>query len=351
MSEESLPYARTRAAVIAGLVFVLILAIFAALYLNRSKPACCTNVTTNEGKQEESLTAKWRTFNYSPFALTFLVPSGMNVCLVTDAVEVRNDACGASTKPTYRIWQRNEWDEIDPVSAFNDAYAQQLKESGIETVSGKTSERTTGRASTLLLNVSESLTGAIVSNQTTSPTVWKVAVDINRDVPPVIRGSSASADEITSAVFDSMSFATRRERPVAPKETDAWPTFTSETGDFSISYPATARTYAADPAAALSVMTTAGSKLEVRSASNIDASKPSLTDYRKLTETTIDVNGSSVKEERYVPVGVPNSPKRILFVPFTNGSRVVGVSFIFAGEQAEEDLFKKVLTSFSFKKQ
>lgn len=352
MTQDKVPYERTRAVVVAGLVFVLMLAIVAALFWNRNKPACCTNVTTNATQEKkESLTADWRIFQYNSYALSFLVPSGMNVCEKSDGIEVRNDACDASTKPTYRFWQRIEWDGLDPTAAFNDAYAQQLKEAGIETAAGNVAERKGEKTSILLFNVSNTLTGTIVSNQTTSPTVWKVAVDINREIPPVIRGSSASADEITSAVLASMSFATKKEQKLAPKETDAWQTFTSDSGDFSISYPPTARTFVAKPTATLSVMTAAGSKLEVRAASDEGATKPLTTEYRKLTETTIDINGTTVKEARYVPVGIPNSPLRILFVPFTNRSRVVGVSFIFAGEQAEEDLFKKVLDSFAFKTQ
>lgn len=349
MTEGTVPYARTRAAVVAGLVLVLVIAIAAALYLNQREPECCANVTSNAaGEAKEPLTARWKTYLHVPYALSLLVPSGMSVCEETEGFTIRNDGCESSSKPTYTIWQRVAWDGLAEIAAFDDAYAQQLKEAGISSVAGKGTEQSGEKTSMVMLTLSNALVGTIVSDKALPTSVWKVAVDINREAPPVLKGVSASADEITNAVLTSMSFAVKKEKKASPKETDAWQVFTSGSGDFRISYPPTAKSYVASPAAALSVITSAGSKLEVRAASSVDATRPSTAGYRKLTETTISVNGAPLQEERYIPAGVPNAEERILFVSFTKGSNTVGVSFIFSGSEAEETLFGKILDSFTF---
>ncbi len=190
------------------------LAIFAALVVfvvTLVKGSSTTN--TNAGNNANTNiaydpAATWATFNYRPFGIAVPLPKGMNICPAEDGgLAIRNDACGAKTKPTFLIRRNADWDALDETATYDDAFGQELREAGLASIADR-GERLGGKLATVLLaQLTDVLSGAVVT-ETLNVTnqARKVAVEIRRDVPPQVEGVTTDVDVVTRALLSHVAF-------------------------------------------------------------------------------------------------------------------------------------------------
>ncbi len=348
---------RLRVLLVPGLVVALVAVTAAAVFWDRGKGTRCgpTASNTNEAASTDR-TLSWPTYFYNAFDMTIPLPPGMRVCEDGDkGFLVRNDVCGSSTKASFTVRRNVAWDAMDATAAFNDAYGQQLKEAGLETIDGRGVPLGGKPVSVHRYDFSDTFAGAMATESLNSrPASKKVAIDINRDVPPYANGvldtdgTELSTDELTRLFLQHIVLTSAAAGRPAATTTSEWTTLNEAAAGFSISFPTDSAVYEPTIPAVLAVTFGDQARLEVRTGTTVDSTRGSLEGYRKLTEKGIVVNETTVIEERYVPKDLPGSSQRLLFVPFTRGIRTVGVSFIYSGDPVEETRFKTILGTFAF---
>lgn len=134
------------------------------------------------------------------------LPTGMNVCEEQDRLEVRNDACGSATQASFVYRSSAAWDSKDPVMVFDDAFAQELREAGWETVNGHTQTLQSGTVDILSSSLSDALIGAVASSKDHN---GRIAIELHRDVPPVIDGQPKDPSGLLASFFSSVTVQDR----------------------------------------------------------------------------------------------------------------------------------------------
>lgn len=199
---------RTIGLTLSGLAILLVLAVLAAVLIKGSKTANTNAAGDTNNQVAYDPAASWSTFNYRPFGIAVPLPTGMNVCPGEDGgLAIRNDACGAKTKPAFLIRRNADWDALDETVVYDDVFGQGLREAGLASIAGK-GERLGGKpASVLLARLTDVLSGAVVTEtlNVTGP-ARKAAVEIRHDVPPQIEGVAADVDLVSRALLSHLAF-------------------------------------------------------------------------------------------------------------------------------------------------
>jgi len=341
---------RTRAVVVSGLVVALVAVTAAAVFWYQDRQTCCGTATpTTNNAASVDLALSWPTYFYNAFDMTVLLPPGMNVCEDGDSgFTVRNDGCKKEgARPSFTVRRNAVWDAMDATAAFNDAYGQQLKEAGLETIDGRGTLISGKSVSVQRYDFSDSFAGAVVTDTSDAHArVKRVAVDIARDIP--LYANDAPQTERIISLFLSRIVLMQPTADIKQPTASERIVFNDATVGYSVNYPSDSTQYEPSSPAALAVSFGGHARLEVRTGATIDSTRGSLEGYRKLTEKEITVNGAAMKEERFVPKDPQGSAHRLLFVSFSKGTKTVGVSFFFSGDPAEEARFETILGTFSF---
>lgn len=338
---------RVRTVVISGLVVALVAATAVAFFLYRGHDDVTTSNTNSTVVSDPTVT--WQVYFYRAFNVSVAIPPGTYVCEDGEnGFSVRNSGCGEDTTPSFTIRRNAAWDAMDEVTAFNDAYGQQLKEAGLESIGGHATLLGGKPVSLLRYNFLETFAGALATETlNVNAGAKKVAIDIDRDAPLHTTGTQYTDEELT-VLFLTHLVLTTTTGSAKDATTSEWTVLDDTTAGFSISYPTRSIQYEPSSPAALAVTFGNQVRLEVRSGTTVDGTRGSLEGYRKLTEKELTVKGTAVNEERYILQDIPGSTQRLLFVPFTKGMRTVGVTFIFSGDAADEEKFETILSTFAF---
>jgi len=338
---------RVRTAVISGLVVALVAATAVAFFLYRGHDEVTTSNTNSTAVSDP--TVAWQIYFYRAFNVSVAIPPGTYVCEDGEhGFSVRSSGCGEDTKPSFTVRRNPAWDAMDEVTAFNDAYGQQLKEAGLESIGEHATQLGGKPVSLQRYNFSETFAGVLATETlNVNAGAKKVAIDIDRDVPLQSTATQYTDEELTR-LFLTHIVLTTTTGSATNTTTSEWTVLNDTTAGFSISYPTGSNQYEPLSPAVLAVTFGNQVRLEVRSGTTVDVTRGSLEGYRKLTEKEITVNGTAVNEERYILQDLPGSTQRLLFVPFTKGARTVGVTFIFSGDTADEEKFETILGTFAF---
>lgn len=341
---------QSRTILATALVVLLVIACGVALLVqNRGRSAKNVGTTVDTvNVAQESPAAAWPEFYYQPFDMTMPYPTGMVVCVNgEEGYVIQRDACGSGV-PLVAVRRNSAWDAMDDESAYNDAFAQELREAGMQSVSGKGTLLGGKPVSILLASFSDQGGGALLTYSLNSdPTTMKVSVAIRYDAPSTIAGFTAQDAVREILLRTKLKVAVKPGTP-DPNVKDGWRTETVSAGSFSIAYPATANAYTAVPSATISRALEGGAQLEVRYGIRRETTLGSTEGYKKFTQKTITVNGAEVSEDRFVPVGNPGATSRILFVSFSRDSTIIGITFRSTGSELDESLFEKILSTFTF---
>lgn len=333
---------------VSGLVVLLVMVSAAALFWYYRQNARVVSPTTrNDNTNAVDPVRSWPAYFSQSLGITVPMPPGMTVCdNGTDGFSVRTDACTASTVPSFLIRYRAEWNSMAVAAAFDDAFGQELKEAGVTSSAGHLTSVNGTVATVSQYAITDAVTGAIAYEQNVDESAArKIAITMSSSAPPKADGTSYTAQQIAALFLSHIVL-----RPgTGIVSTSPWTTFTDTAKAFSLDYPTGSVSYTPHPAAALSVTFGAkNARLEVRSGTSVDSVRPSLDGYRKITEIPVTIGSGTVTEERYLPIDAPGSTSRILFVAFTKGTKVVGLSMYTSGDPAEETQFGTILDTFKF---
>lgn len=191
---------------VGALVVIVIGAGFLWWWFAKEPAAPATNQsgitnTTPTPTTASDLAALWQRRGSSNLRASFKYPPGMTACDTTAGTfEFRNDPCGSSTVATFTFRTNDNWKSLDLPAAFDDAFAQELREAGLAGI-GDAASPVDGPAVTgLNYKFSEALSGAVIVSKTASNT-RKVSLTVRRDILPKITGVQSSLDEIISALL------------------------------------------------------------------------------------------------------------------------------------------------------
>jgi hypothetical protein len=157
----------------------------------------------------------WPSFS-SPYKITVPFPRGMHPCDESNGVfSFRTDQCTDKTDPTFRVRRNANWDSLDPVAAFNDAFGQDLREAGIDSVSGRTATVLGQDVTSIVFVVNENITGAIVSelHPKSGEKPRRVSVEVHRKIAPTIDGTAQDVDAVLVAMLKGARFSVARVAP------------------------------------------------------------------------------------------------------------------------------------------
>lgn len=341
---------QTRTMLATALVAMLVIVCSVALLFqgrNRSTKNIGTDLDTVNVEQR-SPADLWPEFYYQPFDMTMPYPKGMLVCQSEDqGFTFQRDACGSGV-PFVAVRRNEAWDAMNDEAAFTDAFAQELREAGIQDISGKGTFLGGKPVSVLLASFSDQAAGAVLTYTLNSdPTTMKIGVSIRYDAPTTVEGFTVQ-DAVRELLVRTKLKAATKPGTADPNVKDGWRTETVQAGGFSIAYPATAKAYTAVPNAAISRALDTGAQLEVRYGLRREATLGSFDGYKKFNQKTMTVNGVEVVEDRYVPIGNPGALGRILFVSFSRNSTIVGITFRSIDGELDESLFERILGTFAF---
>ncbi|MBI4089929.1 MAG: hypothetical protein HY421_00835 [Candidatus Kerfeldbacteria bacterium] len=322
------------------MVGVLVLLTLVAVFSRRPSPAPTTDPTSTN-----STVDRWPLVYDQNLAVSLPLPSGMNLCQLADRQQtVRLAACGEAATDAVTVRGQTDWNTLEVAAAFDQAFAQELREAGLPGLGVRGTSLEGSLTSVRFLRLSETVTAAIVRDkQVREQGSRTISVLFRRDAPFQDSGVDVPVDSIVEPYLRAMTFFADPKAAVPPSRLK---TFVSPSG-WRFEYPTASSDYQASPLADFSVSYGAGARLEVRSGTSVDAVRGSTSGYRKLNDKPLDINGSTLNEERFVPDG-GTSTRRLLFVSLTNDGQVVGFTLRTTGQESEEETFEAILKSFSW---
>ncbi|MBI4092958.1 MAG: hypothetical protein HY420_03470 [Candidatus Kerfeldbacteria bacterium] len=190
-----------------GLIVLLLVAVAAIVVIQQRR---VSNRPANVGNQSTpplDETSNWPKYYARSFGLTAPLPKGMTLCSDGQTFSMKNDECQATTAPTFLFRRSDSWESISLVAAFNDAFAQELREAGIVSAEGRTATLNGDSTNIIYMQLSDTLFGAMVVEMASDPAkARKVAITVRRDIPPQIDGQAVEAETILSKFLRLISF-------------------------------------------------------------------------------------------------------------------------------------------------
>lgn len=215
MTPAGRPPTNKSATLLIGVLVVVLLGVSAAAFFMSRQPAKNSNTnqaSTNTAAPVEepvNIGVSWPKF-VSPYGMTALLPKGMTPCdEKNNTFSMRTDRCTDKSEPSFRFRRNAAWDSLDSTAAFNDAFAQELREAGLASAAGKTTSVSGTYVSALVYTFSDTLTGVIITELSpangTAPR--RVSVEVHRDRKPTAEGVVLDVDETLAAVIKGSRFS------------------------------------------------------------------------------------------------------------------------------------------------
>lgn len=208
------------AALSSGLLIGLIVAVVAAavagfVWLRNSSGTDTNNLNANSNSndvQPTDISVGWPTFT-SPYRLAVPLPRGMRPCDEGQGVfNLRNDDCVSTARPSLRFRRSDAWDGMSAESVFDDVFAQELREAGLESVVGSAAPVAGRNVSGLVYTFNDQLTVAVMTelNPPAGSKARNAVVEANRQSAPQVEGVAQDVDDALMAVLQGMTFTVPR---------------------------------------------------------------------------------------------------------------------------------------------
>lgn len=198
-----------------GVLVVVLLVVSGVVFFMSRTPSKNSNTnesnTNTSGPVEEpaKIGSSWPKFT-SPYGASVVVPKGMNPCdEKNNTFAIRTDACTDSTEPSFRYQRNAAWDVLEATAAFDDAFAQELREAGLETIAGKATSLRGMYVSGLMYTFNDSLTGVMMTELSPADGAAprRMSIHVNRNRRPTAEGVVQDVDETVKAIIQGSRFS------------------------------------------------------------------------------------------------------------------------------------------------
>jgi len=199
-----------------GLVVAIVAAAVAGFLWLRNPSATNSSNTNGNGNssdiQPTDISVGWPTFT-SPYRVSVPMPRGMRPCDDGNGIfSLRNDDCSSAASPSLRFRRSDTWDGMTAEAVLDEVFAQELREAGLEKISGVAAPVSGRSASGIVYTFNDQLTVAVMTEQSPPSGVKarNVAIEANRQSPPQVDGVPQDIDDALMAVVQGIVFSVPR---------------------------------------------------------------------------------------------------------------------------------------------